>query len=64
MWLRLELAGYRWHAGEAWSAPLTIQAPIDANDETFAAAEVKAAELIVNPIFMAPMPPVALALAL
>lgn len=52
MWLRLELAGYRWHAGEAWSAPLTIQAQINANDTTLAAAEA-----IVAPIFAAPMLP-------
>lgn len=45
-WSRLTITMYRWHAGEAWSAPLPIQAQINANDKLLAEANA-----IVNPVF-------------
>jgi hypothetical protein len=40
---------YRWHAGDAWSAPISIQAQLKANDT--AQAEIAAANEIVNNVF-------------
>ena len=41
-WPRLGRVVYKWHAGEAWLAPLTIQAPINANTGYSAVAEAEA----------------------
>ncbi len=41
-WPRLEFSVYKWHAGEAWLAPSTIQAHINANENDALIAQAEA----------------------